>query len=907
MPEWNDEIRRRLAHLSIAPEREAEIVDELSQHLDDCVRDLMARGVRPDDARAQALAELEDGDALARALRGTERTIERDPVVMGGERGSDFWPQLWQDVRYAARKLRSSPGFTFVAVATLALAIGATTAVFSIVNAVLLKPLPFHDPEQLVQVASEGRGGAVASMSYLDFADYRSQSRLVPAMAAYDLETQNLTVANALPLRLSAARVNANFFGVIGVHPILGHEFSADDDKVGAAPVVLLAEGLWRTSFGADPGVVGRTIQLSGKPYTVLGVTPSSISYPKGVNAWIPLVPRDDDTDPGNRGSHYLRGIGRLAPGATPERAKAELEGIAAQLAKQYPVSNTNFGATAVPLRDAIVGDVHAALTAMFACVGFVLLIACANVANLLLVRASGRESEIAVRAALGANRARIMRQLVTESILLSVAGALTGSVFAAWIVSTVRSLGPARVPRLDEVVIDGRVLAFTAVLAVATGLLFGLVPAIHAAKTNLGQMLRESTRGSGARRGAHRMRNALVISEIALAVILLVGAGLLGRSFMHLISVDPGYKPENVVTMSLSLPNAKYPWDAEALAFANAAIEQMRNVPGTQSAAVAFGRPLAEDGMRITFNRDDRPPSPPGKRTTADVRSVSSGFFATLGMPIVSGRGFLDTDRSDAPRVIVVSQQFVRKFFPTGKVAPLGSKRITLGYDWQRSANKADTAHAGGEIVGVAGDIKALGARGPSLETVYLPFSQTPIGDMSVLVRSTAAPSLVLNLARARIREIDRDLPVFDSKSMTDAVSESVAQPRFYTILFGSFAAIALLLAALGIYGVISYTVTQRTRELGIRIALGASRRGVTRLVVGQGVALAAIGIAAGLGGAYWLSRFIATLLFGVGAVDAPTFGMVAALLFAVACAASWIPAARAARVDPLIAMRAE
>lgn len=903
MHNWASEIRARLAHLSLSPAREAEIVEELSQHLDDAVRDASSRGVPPAEARAQALAELESGDVLERALRSVEQTVERDPVVLGAARGDGIVTGLWQDIRYAARKLRRTPGFTFVAVSTLAIAIGATTAVFSIVNGVLLRPLPFRNPGELVRVAATGRDGRPASMSYLDFADYRAQSKLVPAMSAYDEVTRNLTIANSAPQRLRGLRVSANYFDLIGAHAILGHVFTADDDKAGAAPVALISEGLWRTTFGGDPGITGRVVQLNGMPFTVVGVAPATVTYPSNIDIWVPLVPTDDDLNPTNRGAHYLRGMGRLAPHGSAESANAELSAIARQLASKFPVSNAEFGASITPLQESIVGSVHTALYVMLACVGFVLLIACANIANLLLVRAAARESEIAIRSAIGASQGQITRQLVTESVLLSLIGAAAGVLLARWTIAAVHSFGPASVPRLDEVTIDARVLAFTATVAILTGILFGLVPGIHARKANIGQMLRESTGGSSGRRGAQRTRSALVISEMSLAVVLLVGAGLLGRSFVHLIDVDPGYRPDHVVTMSVSLPPAKYPWDAEERAFANAVMSRLRALPGVDNAALAFGRPLSEDGMRTSFDVAGRPPAPPGKLTTADIRFVTPGFFGTLGMKITQGRDITESDRENSPQVIVVSQQFVKKYFP--HESPLG-KRITLGYGWQRSANKADTATAGGEIVGVVADMKALGADHDALETVYLPFAQTPVNEVSIMVRSTQPPDVILNLARARIREVDPDLPLYHVTTLTEAISGSVAGPRFYTVLLGAFAAIALVLAALGIYGVISYSVSQRTRELGIRIALGASRRGVMGLVVGQGIVLAGIGIAAGLAGAYWLTRYIATLLFGVGAVDALTFSAVAVVLLAVASLSSWLPARRASRVDPLIAMRA-
>ncbi|MEO7083962.1 MAG: ABC transporter permease [Gemmatimonadaceae bacterium] len=811
---------------------------------------------------------------------------------------------LLQDIRYAARKLIRSPGFTLVVITTLALAIGATTAVFSIIDGVLLKPLAFRAPDGLVRVASVGREGKPTSMSYMDFMDYRSRSRLVPAMSAIDQSTENFTAPGAAPLRLRAATVNANFFDLIGVPAIVGRTFASGEDQQGASPTVVLGEGVWRSRFAADQRVIGRTIDLNDKPYTVIGVAPSSINYPHGVDVWLPMIPTTDDLDPANRGAHSLGGIGRLAPGTTPQRAATEISGIAKQLSAQFPETNAEFGGTALPLTEAIVGDVRPALLTMLGCVCFVLLIACANVANLMLVRASSRETEMAVRTALGAGRGRLVRQLITESLLLSFTGAIIGTAVASWVVDAVRTFGPRGVPRLYDVSINPTVLTFTAVVAVASGLLFGLVPAIQSAGMSLGQLLRDSTRGSSGRRGAQRTRGVLVVAEMALAVVLLIGAGLLTRSFVRLMEVNPGYEAEHVVTMSVSLPDKKYPWDNEQIAFANAVIERMRHLPGAQDAALAYGRPLSENGMGITFNRDDRPKTVAGKPNVADIRVVTAGFFSTLKIPIVSGRGLLETDRAGAPAVVVVSQHFAKHFFPNEN--PIG-KHITLGWGRQRSANKADTVSAGGEIVGVAADIKARGAAADAPETIYLPFAQTPISDVSVLIRSTASPALVIGSGRAAIKEVDGNLPVFDEKTMTDAVSDSVGQPRFYTQLLASFAGIALILAALGIYGVISYTVSQRTRELGIRIALGASRGGIINLVVTQGMVLTGTGVVIGLAGAYWLTRLIAKMLFDVPPFDPLTFSAVAVVLLGVAGLASYIPARRAARVDPIIAMRAE
>jgi len=810
---------------------------------------------------------------------------------------------ILRDVRYSARKLLRTPGFTAIVVATLSLAIGATTAVFSIVNGVLLEPLPLRDPSRVVSVSSVGRDGKRNSMSYLDFMDYRAQSRLIPAMSAIDGGTHNLTGTCGEPVRLSGARVNANYFEVVGATPILGRTFLRGEDAKGATRTAVLSEGLWRSQFGSDRGVIGREINIDGRMHTVIGVAPR-VDIPRATDIWLPLIPEPGEDDPSNRGGHYLQGVGRLAPGATVERAAVELAQIAKRLEIQYPESNTKFGATAIRLSEALVGSVETPLYVMLGGVGFVLLIACANVANLLLVRASTRETEIAVRSALGAGKRQLVRQLLTESMLLSLSSALIGTSFAAWAVDAVKAFGPRGVPRLGDISIDTRVLAFSIGIAIVTGLLFGLAPSLHAAKTNVGQMLKESTRGSSGRRGTRRARGALVVAEMALAVILLIGAGLLARSFVALTRVDPGYRPENVVTMSVSLPSSKYPWDREAINFSHQLLERVRQLPETQQSALAFGRPLSENGMRIGFQRADRPPAMVGHRVSTDVRVVTPGFFSTLGIPIVGGRSLSDTDLPNSPQVVVVSQAFAKQYYPNEN--PLG-KRINIGWGRQRSENKADTVNAGGEIVGVVGDMKARGANEAAPATIYLPFDQAPITEVSLLVRSTASPTLIVNEARAAIKEVDADLPVFDVKTMTDAVSESVAQPRFYAILLGSFAGIALLIAALGIYGVISYAVSQRTRELGIRIALGAQRERVVRLVIGQGLTLTLLGIVLGVAGAVVLTRLISSLLFGVAAADPLTFISVAVLFVLVACLASYLPARRAAGVDPIIAMLAE
>ena len=811
---------------------------------------------------------------------------------------------VFRDVRYAARKLMRAPGFTAIVVATLALAIGATTAVFSIVNAVLLTSLPFSDPDRIVQVASAGRDGKPTVMSWSDFGDYRAQSRSFAFMAAYDLGTANLTGAGDQPLRLSIARVNDTFFDVLGVPPVLGRGFVRGDDAKGAPRIAILSEPLWRTQFGADRAIVGKTVQLNGNPTTIVGIASSRVNWPPKIDMWLPLIPTAGEDDPSNRGGHYLHGVGRLANGVTPEAAATELAQIARRLEQQYPESNTGFGATAKPLREAIVGDVQRPLYVLFGCVGFVLLIACANVANLLLVRASARETEIAVRTALGAGRGALVRQLVTESLLLSFAGAVAGVALAAWAVDAAVALGPKGLPRLDEISVNARVLGFSLGLAVLTGLLFSLAPALHVAGQNIGQMLRESTRGMSGKRGAQRTRGVLVMSEMALAVVLLVGAGLLIRSFINVMRVDLGYQPEHVVTLHASLPGVAYPWDAEQLQFVNRTLERVRALPGVTDVALAFGQPLQAAGIRNTFEVEGWPPSTPQRRHIADVRMVTPGFFNTLGIPLVRGRSLLPSDGPSAPAVVLVSQAFVQQYFPNDN--PIG-KRVWLGWNRQRSADPKDTVTAGGTIVGVVGDIKARSLTQPAPAILYAPLAQFPFPELSILARSNGAPEATIRAVRAVLSDIAPGVALYNAQPMTDVVSDSVAQARFYTMLLTAFAIVALVLAALGIYGVISYSVGQRTREIGIRIALGATRPRVVRLVVSQGLGLTIAGIVVGLFGARQLTRVLGSLLFNVPPADRFTYAAVALLLTGVAWMASYVPARRAARVDPVSAMRAE
>jgi putative ABC transport system permease protein len=812
---------------------------------------------------------------------------------------------LIQDVRYAARKLVRTPSFTIIAVTTLALAIGATTAVFSIVNGVLLKPLPYRQPDEIMKIGSKGRDGKLVHMSVPDFIDYREQTHSFVGMAQiWDRNSQNLTIAGAEPKRLNSALVGARFFDLLGVQMDFGRGFIAGEDGKDAARVVVLSDKLWRSDFGADARIIGRPISLNGKDYTVVGVAPPSLTYPSTPDLWVPFVFESWMTDPDNRGAHFMMAIARLRPGVSETAAKRDMAAVGARLQAEHPKSNATFGGTAENLQRSLVGDVRGTLLTMFGAVGFVLLIACANVANLLLVRAAGRETEIAVRTALGAGRGRIVRQLVTESVLLSLAGAVIGGALAAWIVDAIVTFGPKGLPRLESVAIDGRVLAFSVTVAVVTGLLFGLVPAYHAARAEIGQMLKESARGSSGRRGAQRTRSGLVMTEMALAVVLLIGAGLLLRSFATLLKVDPGFRPENVVSFDVSAPSIKYPNDRDLRRFSADVQANLSSVPGVQSVAVAFDRPMANQGMRVSFDIDGRPKAPADNRLIADVLPATSNFFATMGIPVVRGRTFSSAEENwGPPPVVVVNKAFVAKYFATED--PLG-KHITLGVDHDTAAKNSDVTSRG-EIIGVVGNVRQFGLREDPYPAVYLGWGTFPINDMSFLIRSRSDPAQLVAAIRDRVHAVDPAMPIYNIQTMEQAVSESVAQPRFYTWLLSGFAGLALLLAALGIYGVVSYSVSQRTRELGIRIALGATQDRVVRLVIGQGISLTVAGVIIGLVGAYWLVHLLATLLYGVKATDSVTFAGVSIVLLGVASLASYLPARRASRVDPVIAMRAE
>jgi predicted permease len=867
-----------------------DVDEELGFHIDMRAAELVAAGLPPEQARAEARRRFGDLEFTRHYCRDLDR--RRETHV----RRTELFDALRQDLRFALRTLRRSPGFTAVAVLTLALGIGANTAIFSIVHGVLLRPLPWAEPEQLIRIF-DFKNGQRVTPTPSNFVDWREQSRSFEGMAAIDGGMSALTGVGGEPEMISTADVSANLFSLLRVRPLLGRTFVPGEDEWGAPKVAVLSEGLWRRRFGADPDVLGRSVTIGGVPRTVVGVVPNHRGYPLGTEVWAPIG-WDPEVLPRMRGAHYLRVVARLKPDVALEGAQTEMAGIAARLEEQYRTQNAGYGVMLQPLHQVIVGDIRTPLLVLLGAVGFVLLIACANVANLLLVRAAGREAEIAVRTALGAGRGRIVRQLVTESILLSLIGGAAGILIAYWGSRAFVALAPRDIPRLGEVGLDATVLLFTVAVAVLTGVLFGLVPAIQVSRPDLAQTLKEGGRtGSRARRGSQRARGVLVVAEMALAVALLIGAGLLARSFVELQRVDPGFRPDGVITFDVSLPDSKYEELPAVRAFAGGLLDELRGLPAARSAALAFGIPLTGFDYSLSLEIAGRPPAPPEAMLTTEIRVATPEYFATMGIPIVRGRGFTSTDREGSPQVVVINRAAVRRFFP--QEDPLG-KRVSLG--WSR-----DGVRMGGEIVGIIGDVRQFSLDSEVQPEMYMSFEQWPVQSISAVVRTSAEGAALATAVRALVHELDPDLPVVGFRALDDVVSESVSQPRFYSLLLAAFAVVALLLASVGIYGVIAYGVAQRTHEIGIRVALGASGARVLRTVVGQGLALALLGVALGVAIALWVTRALASLLYGVTATDPLTFAGVGLLLLAVAALACWVPARRAASIDPMVALRSE
>ncbi|HEV8337698.1 MAG TPA: ABC transporter permease [Candidatus Polarisedimenticolia bacterium] len=797
---------------------------------------------------------------------------------------------LWQDVRYGFRLLVHQPGFTTAAILTLGLGIGANTALFSVIHAVLLKPLPYADADRIMMVWSNNlsKGWDSFAVSPPDFLDFKKRSRRFETMVAFQSESLVLT-GDAEPERLDGMLTTEGFFELSGVQPARGRGFRPEEFGEGKNRVVVLSHGLWKRRFGSNPEVLQKSLLLNGEPYAVVGVLPEQFRIPMGADLLAPLGFSDERL--AHRGSRNLVVMGKLRPGGTVSGARAEVSGIAESLAKQYPDADTGWGATVNPLYEQIVGGVRPALVALFAAVGFVLLIACGNVTNLLLAHGSSRQKEIALRAAVGAGQGRLVRQLLTESVLLALGGGGLGLLLGGWGVDLLRALKPAGLPRIQELGMNPTVLLFTLGLSLLTGLVVGVTPAFLISRSNLHDVLKEGGRGPSRLR--QRLRGLLVVSQVALSLVLLVGAGLQIRSFMQLMAVNPGFDATNALTFRVSLPGQKYAAGEPRSDFYRRTLESARALPGVKAVAAVNPLPFGGDDLIYSVEVEGRP-SPAGQNPSANWYSISSDYLQTMGIPIVKGRGFTEHDAPGAPRVALINETMARKVFPGED--PIG-RRISMGIDPESMR----------EIVGIVRDVKHYGLESQVTMQMYEPFLQNPSEGMTFVLRSDANPGSLAPAARRAVFALDRDLPVSQVQTLESLISDSSSQRRFNTVLIGLFALVALVLAAVGIYGVVAYSVAQRTQELGVRMALGAQKSHIFGMVLRQAMGLVTSGVIVGLAGAALLIRFIAHLLYGVGPFDAMTFFVTPLILAAVALLASYLPARRATRVDPAVALRCE
>ncbi len=801
------------------------------------------------------------------------------------------------DLKYALRMLVKTPAFSILAVLTLALAIGANSAVFSVINAVLLRPLPYEKPAELVRVFGTQPQLPKAPTSPANFLDWKEQNQVFARIATYVGQGFNLLGDNK-PERVRGARVSADLFDLLGVRPSVGRAFLAEEDQLGQNRVVVLSDEFWRSRFGADRRTVGQTITLNDQSYTVIGVMPPGFGFPSDTTqVWTPIAFREAER--ATRDTNYINVLARLKPGVTLAQAQEQMSALARRQAERYPDSNTGIGVKLVTLSEQTLGDIRPVLVVLLGAVVFVLLIACANVANLLLARAAERQKEMAIRSALGASRSRVVRLLLIESVLVALLGGGCGLVFAIWGVDLLVALKPVDLPRLTEIGIDRGVFAFTALLSLVTGLGFGLVPAWQASRSDLNEGLKESSRGATGGPGRQRFRGMLVVTEVALSLVLLIGAGLMIRSFARLLSVDPGFNPGSVLTAFVSLPPSKYPEPQQQAAFFQQLIERTRNLPGVLSAAAASDLPLF-GGNSTAFDVEGRPPSAPGQRGLIDYRMISPEYFQAMGMRLMKGRAFSERDTLDTPQVVIINATTAARFFPNED--PIG-KRIGLSgpTDWR-------------EVVGVIGDVRNYGLDAEVKPEAYIPFLQNAPGylagvasAMNVVMRTANDPLSAGPAFRSVVQSLDKDQPISVISTMESQLAESVAQRRFNMLLLAVFATLALLLAAIGIYGVIAYTVAQRTHEMGLRMALGASRADILKLVFAHAMLRTFAGVALGLAAAFGLTRLMSSLLYDVAPTDPLVFAGITALLVLVALAATYIPARRAMKVDPMVALRYE
>lgn len=819
--------------------------------------------------------------------------------------------KIWQDLRYGARMLLKNPGITFVVVLALALGIGANTAIFSVVDTVLLRPLPYPESDRLVFLNETSKSMDEISVAYPNFTDWRNQNQSFEKIGVYNRSSYNLTGVGEAE-RIITGQVSADLFAALRVNPLMGRLFTNDEDKPGAAPVVLLSYPLWQRRFGGQAGIVNQPLTLNGKSYTVIGIMPQGYQFPSRVEMWVPVGQLSGDPGWQQRGNHPgLYGVARLRPGVSFAQAKAEMDTIGANLEKQYNDSNAGNGIGVRPLLEVFVGDIRRALWVLFAAVAFVLLIACANIANLLLARAQSRQKEMAIRAAMGAGRWRIARQLLTESILLALIGGTLGLLIAQWGIKLILYISPDAIPRAKEISLDWRVLIFTIGLAFITGILFGLVPALQAGVVDVHETLKETGRGVS---GRHWLRSSLVVVEVATTLVLLIGAGLMIRSFYRLQKVNPGFSYEHLTSFTVSLPEKKYKTPEQRDQFYGQLLQNLRGLPGVEATAAASGLPLGNNGWQTSFIVDGRPRPPRDQTPLMEACLVTPDYFRAMNIPLKQGRYF--TDRDDRSSIagkdlskldeiekemaglnaVVIDEEFARRYWPNEEAV---GKRIAMGSEKHPLLLT---------VLGVVGRVKMEGLSQDSKRVQgYFPFAQISNNDMTVVLKAAGDPNQLIAAVRQQVKSIDPDQPIYSIRTMDEIRAESVAPERLNLTLLSIFAGIALVLAIVGIYGVMSYSVTQRTHEIGIRMAIGAQPRDVFRMVIGQGMTLALIGVGSGLIMAYGLTRLMATMLFGVEPTDPATFAGISILLTLVALVACYIPGRRATKVDPVVSLRYE
>jgi predicted permease len=907
MPEWKPEILRRLAPLKLAPAREAEIAEEIAQHLEDRYNELLGTGQWEDAAFRTAIDELKDEDLLAHSLQPVESDLYREPATLG-KGSSNLFAGILQDIHHAFRMMRKSPGFTAVAVFTLALGIGANTAIFSIVNGVLLNPLPYPHPQELTVLYEHSTNFEKSSISYPNFLDWQRSNSTFASMAAYRHEDLNIT-GSGEPERVRGGMVSAEFFPILGVKPLLGRLFVRNEDHLGAAPVALLAEGFWQRRFGSARDIIGKQIIMNGDAYTIVGVIPASFHFRAFNFGGIKdvYVPVGQTKDPFfyHRDAHKgMDAIGRLKPGVSLEAAQADMAQLTSNLAAAYPNADKGTGAAVIPLRDELVHEVRPYLWLLLGAVGFVLLIACVNVGNLQLARSTRRVHEFAIRCALGADRWRVVRQLLTESVALGLVGGAIGACVSAWGTQTAIRLLPDTLPRAEDVGVDVHVLVFTCAISILTGVVFGLVPALKMSRSDLQETLKGGGRGASAVR--QRAQSVFVVGEMALALVLLTGAGLMIRTMARLWNVNPGFNPQNVLVYDVTLAPSLGTNAATTRSAIRELSQTLRAVPGIQAASVIEGAvPLSGSDNEFPFWIDGQTkPANVSEMNLALTYFVEPGYLKAMQIPLLRGRFIAASDDEHAPQVIVIDENLARTYFPGQD--PIG-RRVHLAI-----------INTDPEIVGVVGHVKHWGLdleadRHPLQEQIYTPFLQIPdaawVGppQAGVVLRSAGSPLAMAGGVREAIVKLNSENVMDEASTMEAIIADSLADRRFSMILLGIFAGLALLLASIGIYGVISYVVGQRTREIGIRMALGAQRSTVLWLMVGEGMKMAMTGVVVGIVAAAGLTRFMSQLVYGVSAADPVTFAGVIVVLSTVAFAACYVPARRAMRVDPMVALRYE